>query len=123
VSGGSRHILVRDLVVLCEIGVFPHEHGKKQRVRIALTLDIAEGGRPLEDKLAATVSYSDVIDRIRELAERGRVNLVETLAERIAAIGLADKRVRSATVRVEKLDIYPDGTIVGVEIQRFNENG
>ncbi|HEX4111130.1 MAG TPA: dihydroneopterin aldolase [Stellaceae bacterium] len=122
-SGGSRHILVRDLVVLCEIGVFPHEHGKKQRVRIALTLDIAEGGRPLEDKLAATVSYSDVIDRIRELAERGRVNLVETLAERIAAIGLADKRVRSATVRVEKLDIYPDGTIVGVEIQRFNENG
>jgi dihydroneopterin aldolase len=119
----TRHILVRDLVVPCEIGVFPHEHGKKQRVRIAMTLDIADGGRPLDDKLAATVSYGDIIDRVRALADRGRINLVETLAERVAAICLADRRVRAATVRVEKLDIYPDGTIVGVEIQRFNENG
>jgi dihydroneopterin aldolase len=120
---GSRHILVRDLVVLCEIGVFPQEHGKKQRVRISLTLDIAKGERPIEDKLAATVSYSDIIDRVRELADRGRINLVETLAERVAALCLADRRVRSAQVRVEKLDIYPDGTIVGVEIQRMSENG
>jgi dihydroneopterin aldolase len=122
-SAGSRRIRVRDLVVWCEIGVFPHEHGKKQRVRVALTLDLAEGGRPLEDKLAATVSYSDIIDRVRALADRGRINLVETLAERIAAICLADRRVRAATVRVEKLDVYPEGTIVGVEIDRFNENG
>ena len=122
-SEGGRHILVRDLIVPCEIGVFPHEQGTKQRVRVALTLDMAEGGQPIEDRLAATVSYGDIIDRVRELADGGRINLVETLAERIAAICLADRRVRAATVRVEKLDIYPDGTIVGVEIQRFNENG
>ncbi len=122
-GAGSRHILIRDLIVPCEIGVFPHEHGKKQRVRIDATLAVADGDRNIEDKLSATVSYSDIIDEIRSLTEHGRINLVETLAERIAGLCLRDRRVRSALVRVEKLDIYSDGTIVGVEIERFNQHG
>lgn len=120
---GSRHILIRELIVPCEIGVFPHEHGKKQRVRINATLVMADGGRPIEDKLTATVSYGDIIDQIKELTEHGRINLVETLAERVAGLCLADRRVRSVRVRVEKLDIYADETIVGVEIERFNQRG
>lgn len=120
---GSRRILIRDLVVRCEIGVYPHEHGKKQRVRINLSLDIADGGRDIEDKLSATVSYGDIIDQVRALTEHGRVNLVETLAERVAALCLADHRVMSVRARVEKLDIYPDGIVVGVEIERFNHRG
>lgn len=120
---GSRHIVIRDLVVPCEIGVFPHEHGKKQRVRINATLAMAGGDSAIEDKLTATVSYGDIIDEIKALTAQGRINLVETLAERIAGLCLADRRVQSARVRVEKLDIYPDGTIVGVEIERFNQRG
>ncbi len=120
---GSRHILIRDLVVPCEIGVFPHEYGKKQRVRVNATLTIADGGRAIEDKLVATVSYGDIIDEIKALTAQGRINLVETLAERIAGLCLADRRVHSVWVRVEKLDIYPGGTIVGVEIERFNQHG
>lgn len=120
---GTRHIMIRNLVVPCEIGVFPHEHGKKQRVRIDATLAVADGGRAIEDKLPATISYSDIIDRVRALCAGGRINLVETLAERVAILCLADDRVRSARVRVEKLDIYADGTIVGVEIERFNHRG
>jgi 7,8-dihydroneopterin aldolase/epimerase/oxygenase len=122
-GAGSRHILIRDFIVACEIGVFPHEHGRRQRVRINATLAIADGGRAIEDKLTATVSYGDIIDRIRSLTEHGRINLVETLAERVAGLCLADRRVQSARVRIEKLDIYPDGTIVGVEIERFNQHG
>lgn len=119
---GTRHILIRNLVVPCEIGVFPHEHGKKQRVRIDATLAVADGGAVLADKLAATVSYSDIIDQVRALCGRGRVNLVETLAERVADLCLSDPRVQSARVRVEKLDIYSDGTVVGVEIERLNHH-
>jgi dihydroneopterin aldolase len=120
---GSRRILISDLVVPCEIGVYPHEHGKTQRVRINLSLDIADGGATIEDKLSATVSYGDIIDGVRALTERGRINLVETLAERVAALCFADHRVTSVRVRVEKLDIYPDGIVVGVEIERFNHRG
>jgi dihydroneopterin aldolase len=123
IDKGSRHILIGDLIVPCEIGVFPHEHGKKQRVRINATLTVANGGHAIDDKLSATVSYGDIIDQVRALADSGRINLVETLAERVAGLCLADHRVRSVRVRIEKLDIYPDGTIVGVEIERFNERG
>jgi 7,8-dihydroneopterin aldolase/epimerase/oxygenase len=45
---------------------------------------------------------------------------VETLAERIAALCLSDRRVRVARVRVEKLDVFPDATSVGVEIERVS---
>ena len=45
-------------------------------------------------------------------------NLVETLAERLAGICLQDPRVRSARVRVEKLDVFADAVSVGVEIER-----
>jgi 7,8-dihydroneopterin aldolase/epimerase/oxygenase len=119
-GNGSRHILIRDLIVLCEIGVFPHEHGKRQRVRINATLTLKDGSHAIEDKLSATVSYSDIIDQIEALAARHRINLVETLAERVADLCLVDRRVRSVRIRVEKLDIYEDSTIVGVEIERFN---
>jgi dihydroneopterin aldolase len=117
---GSRHILIRDLIVPCEIGVFPHEHGKTQRVRINATLALKDGSHVIEDKLSATVSYSDIIDQIVAFSARRRINLVETLAERVAEVCLADRRVRSVRVRIEKLDIYADSTIVGVEIERFN---
>ncbi|MGH6981116.1 MAG: dihydroneopterin aldolase [Stellaceae bacterium] len=120
---GSRRVLVSDLIVPFEIGVFAHEHGKKQRVRINLSLDLSDGGHAVEDKVAATVSYGDIIDQVTALADGGRINLVETLAERVAALCLADRRVRSCRVRIEKLDIYPDATIVGVEIERFNQRG
>jgi 7,8-dihydroneopterin aldolase/epimerase/oxygenase len=120
---GSRRILIRDLIVPCEIGIFPHEHGRKQRVRVNIAFAIRDGDRAVEDKLSATVSYGDIIDRVKALADRGRINLVETLAERVAALCLADRRVPSVQVRIEKLDVYPDGTIVGVEIERFNHHG
>ena len=59
------------------------------------------------------------------VAEAGAVAIVvegtvETLAEDIAAMCLEDTRVRSARVRVEKLDVFTEATSVGVEIERFN---
>jgi len=120
---GSRRILVRDLILDCEIGVFPQEHGKTQRVRINLDLAVAEGDRPLDDDLRNTVSYGPIIDALRGLTRSGRINLVETLAERVAALCLADLRVGSVRVRVEKLDVYDDAEAVGVEIERFNDLG
>jgi 7,8-dihydroneopterin aldolase/epimerase/oxygenase len=120
---GYRHLLIRDLMLACEIGVFPHEHGVKQRVRINLEIELADGDRPIPDRLADTVSYADIVDGIRRLAAGGRINLVETLAERIADLALADGRARRVAVRVEKLDIYPDAAGVGVAIERFNHHG
>lgn len=115
-----RHVFVHDLELSASIGVYSHEKIGKQRIRINLDLAVREGdASTIDDDLANVVCYEAVVSSIRRLVDSGHVNLVETLAERIAALCLEDKRVRVARVRVEKLDVFPDAASVGVEIERF----
>ena len=119
---GTRRLLVRDLVLAARIGIHPHEHQAPQRVRLNLDLEVAESSQPLADDLAQVVDYETLIERVRGLVASRHVNLVETLAEQVAALCLDDARVRSARVRVEKLDAIPDAAAVGVEIERTTPN-
>ncbi len=114
-----RHVFVRDLVLSCTIGVHRHEHTDAQRIRINLDLAVREG-RDLDDSLANVVCYERIVMGVREIVSRGHINLVETLAEEIAGMCLKDWRVRSVRARIEKLDVFPDVTSVGVEIERFS---
>lgn len=114
-----RHVFIRDLVLSCMIGVHRHERTDTQRVRINLDLAVREG-RSLDDDLSNVVCYERITKGVREIVSRGHINLVETLAEEVSAMCLLDWRVRSVRVRVEKLDVFPDVTSVGVEIERFS---
>lgn len=116
----TRQVFVRDLIVECLIGVYRHERDGAQRVRINLDLTVFESPGPVDDKLANVLSYEDLIVKVRALAGAGHVNLVETLAERIAEMCLAEADVSTAKVRVEKLDVFADASSVGVEISRSN---
>jgi dihydroneopterin aldolase len=113
-----RMLFVRDLVVPCAIGVYAHEKGKRQNVRINVELNIAEPDAEHHDRITEVVSYDDVVTGIRALADQGHIHLVETLAERIADLCLADRRVNRVRVRIEKLDVLPEAESVGVEIDR-----
>lgn len=114
-----RHVFIRDLVLPCSIGVHRHEQAGTQRVRINVDMAVREAEGPLDDNLANVVCYEAVADGIRAIVARGHVNLVETLAEDIAGLCLADPRILSARVRVEKLDVFTDAKSVGVEIERI----
>ncbi len=116
----TRQVFVRDLVLDCLIGVYRHERDGAQRVRINLDLTVYESPDPVDDKLSNVLSYEDLIVKVRALAGAGHVNLVETLAERIADLCLAEGDVSIAKVRVEKLDVFADASSVGVEITRSN---
>lgn len=116
----TRRVFVNDLVLECLIGVYRHERDGAQRVRINLDLTVFETPAPIDDKLSNVLSYEDVIIKVRKLATAGHLNLVETLAERIAEMCLAEADVSAAKVRVEKLDVFADAASVGVEIERSN---
>jgi dihydroneopterin aldolase len=121
---GVRHVFVRDLMLDARIGVHRHEKKKQQRIRVNLDMAVREGpmreGSPrMRDQLDEVVCYEKIVVAVRALIGQGHVNLVETLAERVAALCLQDARVISARVRVEKLDVFEDATSVGVEIERF----
>ena len=114
---GLRHVFLRDMVLHASIGIHPHEHGAPQRVRINVDLGVAEEARS-QDRLDRVVDYEKVARTVRHIATTEHINLVETLAERIALACLEDGRVRLARVRVEKLDVFADTLAAGVEIER-----
>lgn len=119
-TNAIRHVFIRDLMLTASIGVYKREKKKPQRIRINLDLAVCEGIGPQDDKLSEVVCYEDVAAGVRSLVGEGHVNLVETLAERIADMCLKDYKVRVVRVRVEKLDVFEDTASVGVEIERFN---
>ena len=116
-----RHVFIRDFMVECLIGVYEHEKRSPQRVRINLDLAVDEGEHPIIDDILNVVSYETMANGILAIADERHVNLVETLAERIAEMCFNDQRVDSVRVRVEKLDILENAGSVGVEIERFRK--
>lgn len=114
----SYRILVKDLVLLCSVGAYPEERLHRQRVRFNVDLQALWPSGALDDNLDKVVNYKDITTGIRKLVEEGHINLVETLAERIADMCLADARVLNARVSVEKLDVEPAAAGIGVELER-----
>lgn len=110
-------IFVRDLVLDCEIGVFHNEKGVTQRVRFNVDVDVLPNTAYVEDDFDQVISYDMIMEGIKDILSEGHINLVETLAERIADHCLTDPRAAKVVVRVEKLDKEPDA--VGVEIVRI----
>lgn len=118
---GLRQVFVRGLTVQAHLGVHPHEETKAQRVVIAVDLAVRDDHAPGgvgPDELARVVDYAAVAATARRIACAGHVRLAETLAERIAVALLADERVLRARVTVEKPDVLPDVTSVGVVVER-----
>lgn len=115
-----RCLFLNNMVVDAHIGVFPHEQGVTQRVRISVTFGVQDDDTLNigVDDLSRTVSYEHVVLLVRQIVQEGHVRLVETLAERIAAGVLADTRVHVVRVKIEKLDVFEEIESVGVEIER-----
>ena len=109
-------MFVRDLVVGASIGVYKHEKRAAQPVRINIDLAVEDG--PVDDDVKNIVDYQKIIEGVAAIIGAGHINLVETLADRIAEMCLKDGRVGSARVRVEKLNVAPQAAAVGVEIER-----
>ncbi len=118
-AGGSTYrVRVRDLLIPCSIGIHDHERRRTQRVRINIELDVADPGPFSTEDFAQVLNYETIVSGVRAIADAGHIELVETLAERIAAMCLADPRSVSVTIGVEKLDAYSEAESVGVSIVR-----
>ncbi|MBO6091279.1 MAG: dihydroneopterin aldolase [Acetobacter sp.] len=116
-----RCLFLRNMVLDAHIGVFPHEYGVTQRIRVSVCFGVEEAKCPeaYVDDLSSTVSYELVVQLVRRIVREKHVRLVETLANQIANEVLClDQRVRVVRVRVEKLDAFEEIEGVGVEIEK-----
>jgi 7,8-dihydroneopterin aldolase/epimerase/oxygenase len=115
-------VFVRDLVLPARIGVYQHEKLGTQRVRINLELICTEHPA-INDDLNNVVNYAELVAQVRTIVDAGHIHLVETLADRVAQACLGDRRVQTAKVRIEKLDVFNEAESVGVEIERHRDSG
>jgi len=113
-----RHVFVHDLEIVASVGILEHERRYEQRIIVSADLGVRDDYDGLSDRLADVLDYSKVVDDIARLVQSEHVNLIETLAERIATQCLADSRVESVRVRIEKPDVLPSCRSVGIEIER-----
>ena len=113
-----RHVFVKDLKIEALLGIYPEEKAKPQRIIVNIDLSVKEGADRLSDDIKNVVSYEIVVKKVERIVAQGHFNLVETLAELIAAACLKDTRVMAARVRIEKPDVIKNARSVGVEIER-----
>jgi len=119
-DGPLDRISVRDHTVEVEIGAFQAERGITQRICFNVVVEVRPLTDPIDDDVDRILSYDKVTEAIMgELAEE-RLNLLETLAERIAERILLEPQAVRTFVRIEKLDRGPGA--LGVEIVRSVED-
>jgi dihydroneopterin aldolase len=98
----TDRIRLTGLTVRGRHGVFDFERrdGQDFVVDVELELDLAAAAA--SDELSDTVHYGELAEGLAAVLAGEPVNLLETLAERLAAVCLADPRVRATTVTVHK---------------------
>jgi dihydroneopterin aldolase len=109
-------VFIEGLEVSASIGVHPHEYETRQHILVDVALDMTGSPLPKQDRLAETADYEALAKAIEEIAREGHVQLVETLAERIARTALRDSRVVRACVRVAKPAALSNARGVGCEV-------
>ncbi len=120
-NGGNPadRISLRDYVAEVDIGAFQSERGSKQRVRFNIVIEVNSGAVGHGDDVDQILSYDTLIDAITAELAAERLNLLETLADRITDRLLAQPKAARVFVRVEKLDRGPGA--LGVEIVRSGD--
>jgi dihydroneopterin aldolase len=97
-------------------GVFDFEKRDGQTFVIDLSLGVATGPAAASDDLRDTVDYGSLVGSVKAAVEKDPVDLIETLAQRIADVCLADARVEWARVTVHKPDAPIEATFSDVAL-------
>lgn len=109
-------ISLRDHTVEVEIGAFQAERGTTQRVCFNIVVEVLPQNTPVEDDVDKILSYDTLTEAVAYELAAERLNLLETLAQRVADRILLAPQAMRVFVRIEKLDRGPGA--LGVEIVR-----
>lgn len=114
-----RSIYLDQLHVMASIGILEHELLAKQPLVVSVSVEIAKAPLlPERDDVSCVLDYRHLRDAVLFEVEHGHINMLETLAGRVCARLLAHAVVDSVCVRVDKPNIFPDCTSVGIEVSQ-----
>ena len=120
VTNPRDRISISGLRVFAHHGVLPEERRDGQAFVIDLIAELDLRPAGASDELAKTVHYGELAEAVAAAAQGEPVDLIETLAERVAAVTLGFAGVEHVTVTVHKPNapIPVDFVDVAVTIER-----
>lgn len=110
-------IHISQLELTAHIGVPDEERAAPQRLTVSLALEPVRAFAELQEDIAKTVDYFAVSRAVQALAAERPRQLIETLAEEIAALVLGRFAVAAVEVELRKY-ILPDTEFVAVRCRR-----
>lgn len=110
-------ILLHNMTFYGFHGVYEHERELGQRffVDVEFSLDLSKAGST--DDLNDTVDYAALYERIKDITENRRFQLLEALGNHVAELVLAVPLVDEVTVRVRKPSVPIPGALDYVQVQ------
>ena len=113
----SDRIHIEELEVSTHIGVSEEERAAPQRLTVSISFWQYHGARDLADRIESTVNYSAVAEQAKNFARNQSVNLIETLADRLAMHLLKTFRIQKITIELRKFPLE-DAKYVSVIVTR-----
>jgi dihydroneopterin aldolase len=113
---GPDRLAVLGIEAIGHHGVFDFEKRDGQVFKVDLTLGLDTRPAARSDDLQDTVDYGSLVAAVKKAIEHDPVDLIETLAERIADVCLTDTRVEWAEVTVHKPDAPIEATFSDVAL-------
>ena len=110
-------VRIEQLEIFTVIGVLEHERKGLQRLTVSISFTPYEQAQDLADDIGKGVNYSAVAEEAKRFARDQAVNLVETLADRLAAHLLNTFPIQKVTIELRKFAL-PDAKYVSATVTR-----
>ncbi len=113
----ADRIHIEQLEVSTRIGVPEEERAAPQRLTASISFWPYHEADDLADKIENVVNYSAVAEEVKNFVRDQSVNLIETLADRLAIHLLKHFRIQKVTIELRKFP-FEDAKYVSLTVTR-----
>ena len=113
----SDEIHIEQLEISTRIGVPEKERATPQRLTVSISFWPYQQTRDVADKIDQTVNYSAVAEETKSFVRDQSVNLIETLADRLATHLLKTFPIQKVVVELRKF-VLEDAKYVSATVTR-----
>jgi len=113
---------IEQLEVFTVIGVLEHERKGLQRLTVSISFWPYEDTQDLADNIEKAVNYSAVAEEAKRFAREQAVDLIETLADRLANHLLKTFPIKRVSIELRKFALQ-DAKYVSVMVTRSSSVG
>ena len=118
----KRTVFIKDFIIKEIIGIHEHEKIKKQKIKFNIVLEVNQNSIPNEKNEKSIVNYEKITKKLEKLVKNKKYNFLESLIEDSFNEVFEDKRIKSASIKIEKPEAIKNAKSVGVEVFKTRED-